>query len=121
MSDARAEILGRVRANLAADPERGAHTAPLPAVLRGADVPPSERYERFRTTLEKVGGRVTRVPSLAAALARVEALVAERELRKLALSDAAVLAARGWAFSPMRLSGVPVKVVGTITFNFRKS
>lgn len=36
------------------------------------------------------------------------------------LRDAAVQAARGWAFTPMRISGVPVKVVGTITFNFAK-
>ena len=37
------------------------------------------------------------------------------------LRDAAVQAARGWRFSPTMLSGVPVKVIGTITFNFRKS
>lgn len=37
------------------------------------------------------------------------------------LRDAAVGAARGWAFSPTQLSGVPVKVIGTITFNFKKS
>lgn len=34
------------------------------------------------------------------------------------LRDAAVEAARGWAFTPTLLSGVPVKVIGTITFNF---
>lgn len=34
------------------------------------------------------------------------------------LKDAAVDAARGWKFSPMTLGGVPVKVIGTITFNF---
>jgi TonB family protein len=34
------------------------------------------------------------------------------------LRDAAVDAARGWMFTPTRLNGVPVKVVGTITFNF---
>jgi periplasmic protein TonB len=34
------------------------------------------------------------------------------------LKDAAVAAARGWKFTPTQLSGVPVKVVGTITFNF---
>jgi len=105
MSDARAEILGRVRANLAADPERGAHTAPLPAVLRGAEVPQSERYERFRTTLEKVGGRIARVPSLAAALARVEALVAERGLRRLAVSDAPALAPLAARWQALELSG----------------
>jgi hypothetical protein len=27
-------------------------------------------------------------------------------------------AARGWEFKPTTLSGVPVKVIGTITFNF---
>jgi TonB family protein len=34
------------------------------------------------------------------------------------LKDAAVEAARGWTFTPTTLSGVPVKVIGTITFNF---
>jgi protein TonB len=34
------------------------------------------------------------------------------------LKDAAVAAARGWKFTPTQLSGVPVKVIGTITFNF---
>lgn len=34
------------------------------------------------------------------------------------LKDAAVAAARGWKFAPTMLSGVPVKVIGTITFNF---
>ncbi len=34
------------------------------------------------------------------------------------LKDAAVDAARGWRFTPTQLSGVPVKVIGTITFNF---
>ncbi|HKP85703.1 MAG TPA: TonB family protein [Blastocatellia bacterium] len=34
------------------------------------------------------------------------------------LTDAAVAAARGWRFTPTQLGGVPVKVIGTITFNF---
>ena len=34
------------------------------------------------------------------------------------LKDAAVAAARQWTFAPHKLSGVPVKVIGTITFNF---
>jgi protein TonB len=34
------------------------------------------------------------------------------------LKDAAVNAAKGWKFSPTMLTGVPVKVIGTITFNF---
>jgi len=34
------------------------------------------------------------------------------------LKDPAVAAARGWAFTPTKLEGVPVKVIGTITFNF---
>ena len=34
------------------------------------------------------------------------------------LKDAAVNAARGWKFTPTQLSGTPVKVIGTITFNF---
>jgi TonB family protein len=34
------------------------------------------------------------------------------------LRDAAINAARGWMFKPTQLSGVPVKVIGTITFNF---
>jgi len=34
------------------------------------------------------------------------------------LKDAAVNAARQWQFNPTMLSGVPVKVIGTLTFNF---
>lgn len=34
------------------------------------------------------------------------------------LKDAAVSAARQWKFSATRLEGAPVKVIGTITFNF---
>jgi tetratricopeptide (TPR) repeat protein len=34
------------------------------------------------------------------------------------LKDSAVAAATGWKFKPTTLSGVPVKVIGTITFNF---
>jgi protein TonB len=34
------------------------------------------------------------------------------------LRGAAVEAAREWAFRPTSLSGMPVKVIGTITFNF---
>jgi TonB family protein len=34
------------------------------------------------------------------------------------LKDAAVNAARAWIFTPTTLSGTPVKVIGTLTFNF---
>jgi len=34
------------------------------------------------------------------------------------LKDAAVAAAREWTFAPTKLAGNPVKVIGTITFNF---
>jgi TonB family protein len=34
------------------------------------------------------------------------------------LKDAAVNAAKGWKWKPTTLSGTPVKVIGTITFNF---
>jgi protein TonB len=37
------------------------------------------------------------------------------------LKDAAVQAALGWKFQPTKLSGTPVKVIGTITFNFQMS
>jgi protein TonB len=37
------------------------------------------------------------------------------------LMPAAVAAAKQWRFSPTLLSGVPVKVIGTITFNFTKT
>jgi protein TonB len=34
------------------------------------------------------------------------------------LRDAAVEAARQWNFTPTTLQGEPVKVIGTLTFNF---
>jgi TonB family protein len=36
------------------------------------------------------------------------------------LKDAAVDAARGWRFTPTRLSGEPIKVIGTLTFTFKE-
>ncbi|MSR61965.1 MAG: lactate utilization protein [Planctomycetes bacterium] len=105
MSDARAEILGRVRARLAADPERGTSTFPLPPVLAATPVALAERYERFRTTLERVGGRVERVASLGAALERVQALVQGRGLRRIALSDAPVLTPLAARWNALELCG----------------
>ena len=37
------------------------------------------------------------------------------------LRQASLDAARRWQFSPTMLNGIPVKVIGTITFNFKKS
>ncbi len=93
MSAARAEVLQRVRAALAAD--GGLRSAPpaLPAVLTGAPVAPAERYERFCTTLARVGGRVERVANLEAARERVVEEVRARGVRRIALSDAPELAA----------------------------
>ena len=34
------------------------------------------------------------------------------------LKDAAIAAARQWLFTPTTLSGVPVRVIGILTFNF---
>lgn len=34
------------------------------------------------------------------------------------LKDSAIAAALGWKFKPTTLSGIPVRVIGTITFNF---
>lgn len=104
MSGARAEILGRVRASLAADPERAKHAAHLPPVLHGAQVPLAERVERFRATLERVGGRVERAASLAGALERVQALAAARGVHRVALSDAPGLAPLA-RWSGVELSG----------------
>jgi L-lactate utilization protein LutC len=98
VSDARTEILGKVRARLAADPARA---APLPPFLTGAPLGLHERFERFRSTLERVGGRVERVPDTAAALARVAALVRERGLARVARSDAPELADLGARFGPL--------------------
>ena len=92
MSDARAGILERVRAALSADPERRSAPSALPAVLSGRGVPEAERFERFRATLERVGGRVERVASLEAAHERALALIRDRGVRRVALSDAPALA-----------------------------
>ncbi len=48
--------------------------------------------------------------------------VTEDQARGVAedLKKAAVDAARKWKFTPTKLSGVPVKVIGTITFNFNR-
>ena len=105
MSDARTETLQRVRAALAAD--RGLRFTPpvLPPVLGGAPVAPAERYERFRATLTKVGGRVERVASLEAARERVVEEVRARGVRRIALSDAPALAALRARLAGLGLAG----------------
>jgi L-lactate dehydrogenase complex protein LldG len=105
VSDARATILARVRAALASDPARG--RAELPAVLGGSPVPVGERDERFRTMLERVGGRVERLPSLEAARARVLELVRERRVERVAVSDAPALAPLVELLSPEVVVAVP--------------
>jgi TonB family protein len=37
------------------------------------------------------------------------------------LKDAAIAAAKKWKFNPTRLSGVPVKVIGNLIFNFKSN
>ena len=37
------------------------------------------------------------------------------------LRQASIDAARRWQFSPTMLNGIPIKVIGTITFNFKRS
>jgi protein TonB len=37
---------------------------------------------------------------------------------RVELAPAAIVAAEGWRFSPTTIKDVPVKVIGTITFNF---
>ena len=106
MSSARAEILQRVRVALAADGGLRSARPALPPVLGGAPVALAERYERFRTTLVKVGGRVERVASLEAARERVVEEVRARGVRRVALSDAPELAALRARLAPgLELSG----------------
>lgn len=102
MSDARTETLERVRAALAADGKLRSAPPALPPVLTGAPVAAAARYELFRSTLERVGGRVERVPSLEAACARVAEEVRARGLRRVALSDAPELAALQARLAPGR-------------------
>jgi len=83
MSDARTEILTRVRTALA-----GARRPAAPPPYRGAPIPPEERVALFTETLERVGGRVERVPDLEAARARVRRLLAEAGARRVLASDA---------------------------------
>ena len=45
-------------------------------------------------------------------------MAAQAESGHPLLQAAAVKSVRGWTFSPMRLDGRPVKVMGTVTVNF---
>jgi L-lactate dehydrogenase complex protein LldG len=83
MSDAKAEILARIRAGLA-----GVRPAPAPSAPRTTTVPPGERVARFTSVLERVGGRVQRVRDLEQARAALRALLAEAGARRLIVSDA---------------------------------
>jgi L-lactate utilization protein LutC len=86
VSDARAEILGKIRDQLA--------RTRLPAALERPPAtpfpegPPGERAARFQTILRQVGGRVERVPDLAAAASYVRELLAEVGASRLLVSDA---------------------------------
>jgi L-lactate dehydrogenase complex protein LldG len=91
VSDARATILARVRAALAADAELRAAPPVLPAPRVGVAPAEPERYERFRSALERVGGRVERVDRMQVAHERVLELVRVRGLRRVAVSDVAEL------------------------------
>jgi len=83
VSDARTEILARVRAQLAR-----AGRPPAPPPYRGVEIPAEARLGRFTATLERVGGRVQRVADLIAARATVRAALAEAGARRVLVSDA---------------------------------
>src|SRR5688572_26898385 len=83
MSEAKAEILARVAAEL-----RGAERPPLPPLYRGQPIPLAERVERFTSTLERVGGHVHRVSSLQRARDVAHALLHEAGVTRLLVSDA---------------------------------
>jgi L-lactate dehydrogenase complex protein LldG len=83
MSAARSEILARVQAGLRAAPR-----PPLPPPYRASPIPAAERVARFTATLERVGGRVHPVRSLAEACATAARLLGEAGARRLVVSDA---------------------------------
>lgn len=83
MSDARSEILARVAAEL-----RQAERPPLPPLYRGPEIELAERVERFTSLLERVGGHVHRVTSLAEAAAVARTLLSEAGAKRLIVSDA---------------------------------
>lgn len=94
MSTAREQILGALRAGL-----RDTTPSPLPPVRRGAPVPAAERADRFVAVLNRIGGRAEIVADLATATARIEALLAEHGVQRLATSDAPELAGMTPAWS----------------------
>jgi L-lactate dehydrogenase complex protein LldG len=84
MSDARAAILGRIRASSCGP--RASLTAPAP--YRALPVPLGERLERFRSVLESVGGHVHLVPGELEASESLRAILVEAGARRLLVSDA---------------------------------
>lgn len=95
MSNAREEILGAVRANLrtAARPELPGTRTPFALLER-------ERVERFFALLARVGARGESVAEPSAAARRVTELLAERQVRRLIVSDAPELAPLAAALPP---------------------
>ena len=85
---AREQILGTIRNGL-----RETAAVPLPPVRRGAPVAVAERAARFAAVLGRLGARVETVADLAAATARIAAVLDEAKAQQVALSDAPELAA----------------------------
>lgn len=83
MTDARTDILERIRKGLA-----GVRPVPAPSAPRTATVPPGERVARFTSVLERVGGRVQRVRDLDQARSALRSILTEANARRLIVSDA---------------------------------
>jgi L-lactate utilization protein LutC len=86
MSEARAEILGKIRDQLART--RLPATLERPSATHLQQGPPGERAARFQTILRQVGGQVERVSDLEAAAACLRELLAEVGASRLLVSDA---------------------------------
>ena len=107
-------ILGGVPAG---GPVDGAHRVDEGVLPGKARVRPQPEYPKM-ASMAGVGGAVV-VEVIVSETGAVESarIVSGHPL----LRDAALAAAKGWVFDPTIFDGAAVKVVGTITFNFRKS
>jgi L-lactate dehydrogenase complex protein LldG len=88
MSDARTEILQRIRAGL-----RDVPAPTLPAPYAGAALPPSERRALFEAVLTRVGGVVHVARAESEVAARVCAILTAAQAQRVIVSDARELAA----------------------------
>lgn len=108
---------GGVLGGVPADPTAaGVHRVDGGVLPGKARVRPQPEYPKMASAAGVAGAVVVEVVVSETGTVESARIISGHPL----LRDVALAAAKAWVFDPTLLDGVPVKVVGTLTFNFRK-